>query len=977
MVRILTESMINIDDSVNSPSVISFHPEYPILASNSLANGIVNLWEINQENSVNLVNTFRNINSNIAFHPSGHFMATGSDRNNKVILWHIQPDFRNVNIVQTLEDHTMDIESIAFHSILPLMATGSIDYTVRLYHLTLTENNIQARCIETLTIHNGNGIIYGSIPSIVFHPTKNILATSCSSFQVPSLKEIKLWEISSNDSFESCNVDCMKSLTNSYKMKSIAFNSTGNLMATIDTNSKIKLWHITDDIRMTKCVKTFSTDGIGGYSVAFHPNQNILAAGCSDETIRLWRISSDESFVNWEVRCIIILKGHENYIKSISFHKRYPFLATCSQDKIKIWKLNKDGDVEGNGEVENNNSNGEWNRNGRPRQRRRNSNNNSSSNNNNNSGNNRNNRNITSDGNNLVENCVYNIYQNEGNVNVGVCLVISENNINNRTKIKLRKLIGNDELSLNKSEIYGKNPVNLRNTILTNAVLTGADLTDADLTDANLIGAVLIGADLTGAYLTGAFLIDSDLRNTILTNAVLTGADLTDADLTDANLIGADLTGADLTNADLTGANLTGANLNNAIIFRDSLSALQKQQIIGQPNYIERVRRIQRQLQEQIKIPENLINPVKKSNNSCPNFNELYEFIMRQNLSGMFFFIYEGSNHKVIDYGGPKRDIFDKILPVYTKKFFKEIEDNEYYVILKEDVDMNTLIRETEQLILLAKASETKIFLKIDPILLSLLRDNQFTYFNNNKRNSFSNLYMKFNQYIEYSNNNSQLLKNKNNSKLIETLKNEELNNEEIIKTLKQEIRFRRFAITRGFTNMEQFNKMALFIRKFYYRRKSFITCKLKFDVETFVKRIKLYKKIYRNQVDYYLEPIPLEKYVRLSQNNESVRIINNSNLIIMTYPYLIPFLNFIFGPESSDDDRELFVRYISGTSSYIGELKICVSSLTRVKAGRPFHATTCGKYLELFIDHDQNRHHITVDAIRSQLLADTGFGLA
>ena len=148
-------------------------------------------------------------------------------------------------------------------------------------------------------------------------------------------------------------------------------------------------------------------------------------------------------------------------------------------------------------------------------------------------------------------------------------------------------------------------------------------------------------------------------------------------------------------------------------------------------------------------------------------------------------------------------------------------------------------------------------------------------------------------------------------------------------------------------------------------------------NIETFVKRIKLYKKTYVNPVDYYLEPIPLEQYVRLSQNNESVSIINNSNAIITTYPYLIPFLNFIFGPESSDDDRELFVRYISGTSSYTGELKICVSSLTRVKAGRPFHATTCGKYLELFIDHDQNRRIITSEAIRIQLLSDTGFGLA
>lgn len=176
---------------------------------------------------------------------------------------------------------------------------------------------------------------------------------------------------------------------------------------------------------------------------------------------------------------------------------------------------------------------------------------------------------------------------------------------------------------------------------------------------------------------------------------------------------------------------------------------------------------------------------------------------------------------------------------------------------------------------------------------------------------------------------------------------------------------------------MEQFNKMAQFIRKFYYRRKSFITCKLKFDVETIIKRIKLYKMIKINNFDEYTEElIPLEQYVRLSQN-KSVLILNRADDVIMNYPYLIPFLNFILGPESSDDDRKLFVIYVSGSSSYTGELKIYLSYITRVKAGREFHSSTCYKYLELFKNKTQNRHSITVDAIRLQLSEDTGFGRA
>lgn len=155
---------------------------------------------------------------------------------------------------------------------------------------------------------------------------------------------------------------------------------------------------------------------------------------------------------------------------------------------------------------------------------------------------------------------------------------------------------------------------------------------------------------------------------------------------------------------------------------------------------------------------------------------------------------------------------------------------------------------------------------------------------------------------------------------------------------------------------MEQFNKIALFIRKFYYIRKCFITCKLKFDREIFVKRIKLFKKIKINDFgEYNLEPVPLEGYIRVSQNKQS--FLNDIIIykIVKNYPYLIPFLNFIFGPESSDDNRKLFVVYVSGSSSYTGELNIYLSYLSHIQAGNiPYKSTTCDKYLELFINREQ-----------------------
>ena len=173
------------------------------------------------------------------------------------------------------------------------------------------------------------------------------------------------------------------------------------------------------------------------------------------------------------------------------------------------------------------------------------------------------------------KNCVYNIYTkrnvNERNVNIGVCLVksITESQIN------LVKLIGRNDLSLNKPDIYGTLPVNLNNVvlndmylafaILNNAKLGNAILRRASLIHSNLTNAILIKANLISANLTDAILTNAKLGNAKLGRAILTRANLTDAILTRANLTNAILISANLTNAILINAKLTNVNFTDAI----------------------------------------------------------------------------------------------------------------------------------------------------------------------------------------------------------------------------------------------------------------------------------------------------------------------------------------------------------------------------------------------------------------------------
>ena len=88
-----------------------------------------------------------------------------------------------------------------------------------------------------------------------------------------------------------------------------------------------------------------------------------------------------------------------------------------------------------------------------------------------------------------------------------------------------------------------------------------------------------------------------------------------------------------------------------------------------------------------ITIPSELLKPKNNSaNKSCPNFTDLYNEIMKINLPEEFRFRFEGQAGS--DYGGLTRDIFEKLLPVYTRRFFESVKSNNEFVILKKLKDM-------------------------------------------------------------------------------------------------------------------------------------------------------------------------------------------------------------------------------------------------------------------------------------------------
>jgi hypothetical protein len=114
-------------------------------------------------------------------------------------------------------------------------------------------------------------------------------------------------------------------------------------------------------------------------------------------------------------------------------------------------------------------------------------------------------------------------------------------------------------------------------------------------------------------------------------------------------------------------------------------------------------------------------------------------------------------------------------------------------------------------------------------------------------------------------------------------------------------------------------------------------------------------KGVKENSYDNYTE-IPLDKFVKLSKNNSMQFDFNNLNSniskIYVDYSFFRPFLNYILGPESTDEIRKLFVKYVTGTIYYPGELELVLSHQF---APYPFKSETCFHKLKFYKNNPEN----------------------
>ena len=545
----------------------------------------------------------------------------------------------------------------------------------------------------------------------------------------------------------------------------------------------------------------------------------------------------------------------------------------------------------------------------------------------------------------------------------------------------------------------------LYRTHLEGAHLKGADLINASAHEADFRRADLQYARFNGAHLEGAHLEGADLRKADLTGAVLTGAFLQGADLRGAILRQAEFFEAHLEGADLREAVLIRTVFTRSDVAKAILSDTQREQITAnlareQQARNEELRRIAsirdqsalwssiarehfqnqplfdmsmhyraladsasaRQLASArpsvsasafaghsaltisrndfgtvIGIPHVLRLGTKNSaSNSCPSYKPLYDQLMLVNLDRGFRFHFEGESGRGL---GLTKIVYSFLLPVYTKLYFVEAPE---FIILKKDANIEELNRDTSQLIKLAKAAQSQIYLQIDPRLLELLlQQNPAESIKRNKNFNrlYANLKARVSEIINAGANMSNYLPKNTSNQSISSL--EHINS--LSREVKSEIILRKRLFDFGLKTWVQYQNMATFIKTFWItsnRRRNveypLFSCEIKYDIESFMERLQIKR-----------------------EDTQQVLNLQEAQSLYGVYPALSPLLEYVLDrSENGNENRRKLVKYVAGTEYTLCEIKISLqtvdipfdNSSNRSKLYRlPFLAHTCFSTLDLF----------------------------
>jgi WD40 repeat protein len=234
------------------------------------------------------------------FSPDGQLLAIADA--DKIFLFQIS----DYQLKYVFKGHTDWVRSIAFSQNNQIIASGSEDYTIRMWNIGTHQ------CIKTLRGHTNR------VWFIVFSPDGRTIISASDD------NTTKLWDVDTGECLETYE---------GYGGRAWSLNfSTGHYIVANPVNNKdIKISNLTTGKIFGILEKAFEKEGL----VVFN-QQGTMLASSNGSTIKLWNIDGNQYSKT--------LTGHSGRVQTINFSPVSEILISgCSDGKIKLWDVHTGG----------------------------------------------------------------------------------------------------------------------------------------------------------------------------------------------------------------------------------------------------------------------------------------------------------------------------------------------------------------------------------------------------------------------------------------------------------------------------------------------------------------------------------------------------------------------------------------------------------------------------------------------------------
>lgn len=209
-----------------------------------------------------------------------------------------------VRLLRTLEGHSDAVLSVAFDPPGEMLASGSLDRTVKLW------GTQSGKLLRTLEGHKER------VWSVAFDPQGVALASGSTD------KTVKIWAAASGKLLRT--IDGHRS-----GVIAVAFDARSGSLVSGSNDKTVKLW----DVHSGELLRTFEGHESFLESVTFDPQGQTIASGSIDKTVKLWDVHSGN--------LLRTLKGHHGLVRSVAFDTQGTTLASGSSDNtVKLWDVN-------------------------------------------------------------------------------------------------------------------------------------------------------------------------------------------------------------------------------------------------------------------------------------------------------------------------------------------------------------------------------------------------------------------------------------------------------------------------------------------------------------------------------------------------------------------------------------------------------------------------------------------------------------